>query len=116
MSKIITSIEGLIRRIRKMGEFWSTTGVLLIPFGFWLLVEYPDSKWMGVVAVVFGLVCWFTAYWIIRGREKDENKEKIQELKLRYLQAKGIERQFIAVLNELKALNKALSKDKEGSG
>jgi len=98
-----------------MGEFWSTTGVLLIPFGFWLIVQYPDHKWMGVVAVGLGLLCWFVSYWIIRNREKDENRDKIQELKIRYAQAKDIERQFGEVLEELKAVNKALSKDKEGT-
>lgn len=98
-----------------MGEFWSTTGVLLIPFGFWLIVQYPESKWMGAIAVGLGLFCWFSAYWMIRGREKREREEKIQAMELRYLEAKDMESKFNAVIEELKALNKKMSKDKEDS-
>ena len=115
MPRITTFLKGLIRRLKRMGEFWSTTGVLLIPFGFFLIVQYPDSKWMGAVAVGLGLFCWFTAYWIIRSREKREDEEKIQALKLRYLEAKSNEHKFNTIIEELKAINKALSKDKEGS-
>jgi hypothetical protein len=37
-----------------MGDFWLATGVLFIPFGFWLMVEYSQNKMVGAIAVILG--------------------------------------------------------------
>jgi hypothetical protein len=94
MSKIATFFKGLIRRVKNMGEFWLATGILFIPFGFWLMVEYPQNKMLGAIAVGVGLVCWFAAWWMIRTKEKKERQERIESHKV-----------LEAILGELKKAN-----------
>jgi len=94
MSKIATFFKRLIRRVKDMGEFWATTGILLIPLGFWLIVQYPQDKIGGAIAVVIGMICWFRAYWMIRARERKERQERMKSHKL-----------LGNILKELKKLN-----------
>jgi len=115
MTKVVTLLKGLIRRVKRMGEFWLTTGVLFIPFGFWLMAEYPDARWMGAIAGGIGIFCWFMAFWMIRARERREREEKLQLLSLDGFGTLEPHRRLDAIIEELKALNKALGKDKEGT-
>jgi len=110
MSKITTFLKGLIRRLKEhMDAVNLTIGGIFIPLGFYVMVEKPEWKIIGAVAVIVGILAWLLAYWLVRTREKKERLEKIaervQEQTQRQIERKELNGLLTNILQELHKLN-----------
>jgi len=61
-----------------MDAFLLTIGGILIPVGFYLKIELPQTE-LGTVLVLVGLAAWLAAYYFVKDRMKKEQKERVEQ-------------------------------------
>lgn len=56
-----------------------TLPAILIPLGFYLIIERPELTYAGPACVMFGLVFWVIAYFRAIRKEKREQEERMEQ-------------------------------------
>ncbi len=75
MSKFKTLLLVIVGRLKMyLDALFITIGGILVPLGFYIVVESPSDNSYGTFLVFVGLVLWLLAYWMVR---RKENREKI---------------------------------------
>lgn len=99
MARVRDFLKRLTGRLKKhMDAVFLTMGGILIPLGFYLKVEHPQSGEAGTACVIAGLIVWLLAYWFVKRKEKREQEERTeQRTEFREL--------FTDIRGELKKLN-----------
>ena len=110
MSKIATSLQGLIRRVKKrMEAAIVAAAICFMTLGFYVVFEQPQHRIWGAVGVVIGLAFWVVALLLAYRREKEERQKRIEQAEqqdARWLIERAESRQlFQAILTELRKLN-----------
>jgi len=65
-----------------MSALMMTVGGLLIPLGFYFIVEYEPLLWYGRIAIVLGIICWGIAVRVVHNEEKESKKQNNEILNL----------------------------------
>lgn len=85
---------------KHMDTVFLTMGGILIPLGFYLKLEYPqsDSYYLATTCVIVGAISWLLAYFFVKRKEKREAQER-QESRREF------SRLLTGIHQELKGLN-----------
>jgi hypothetical protein len=55
-----------------------TAGAVLIPLGFFIIVQFPEYKGLCTASVLVGSAAWLVAYIIADRRDRDERRQRNQ--------------------------------------
>jgi len=86
----------IARRIKEMAIFWTSMGVMLIPFGFIILIQSPEDYILANIMMIAGAILGFVGFVLTISDERKKRRElKVAEAQRKTQEKKTIESHYL---------------------
>ena len=85
---VYNPLKKLIRGIKEMATYWTSIGVMLIPVGLAILIQWPDSYPTAFIVMSIGLILGAIGLRFTIRDEKQRQIDRVEENKRREAQEK----------------------------
>jgi hypothetical protein len=106
---LISKVRQIVRGIREMATFWTSIGVMLIPIGLAVLIQWPKQSIIAFGLIIIGGVLGAIGLgFTLRDKRKADNKEE-EDRQRREDEQKLRESEHLEYLATLRTIAKQIS-------
>jgi hypothetical protein len=93
LNKVYNHLSNIARGVKEMATFWTSIGVMLIPVGLAILIQWPEQYLWAFLAMGAGVILGIIGLGFTIKDEKQKAKEARQREKAREVEGKQREAQ-----------------------